>query len=291
VTFQLTGGLQQHRNLQVWYSQLSDKTDTSTLFVKRNPITPDGQGRFTLQLGIDEIYTISTITTARKGSYPAPPAQKPFSSLLPYSDNFDSYPLDSEAHYFMDQTGSWSIYQSNDPNHKRVMRQEVILSPINWCGESTSPISLIGSSSFSDINITSDIYIESSGHVVLGVRVPYGGCGNNYANGYYYSLYDSGQWSLTRGASTLKSGTVSGMSGNKWVTISFQSKSISGGGVELVGTFQGAVLFDASDSKAAWGSGWAALGSGWNYSQFDNFRLSSPSGQEESYVQAQQVIV
>lgn len=44
-------------------------------------------GSFTLSLDIDEVYTLSTITTAQRGTYPDPPPSAPFPKS--YQDNFD----------------------------------------------------------------------------------------------------------------------------------------------------------------------------------------------------------
>ena len=42
---------------------------------------------FTLNLGVDELWTLSTVTTASKGSYPPPPPPFPFPTF--YTDDFD----------------------------------------------------------------------------------------------------------------------------------------------------------------------------------------------------------
>ena len=44
-------------------------------------------GVITLNLGIDEVYTITTLKSGVKGAYPDPPPQKPFP--LPYTDDFE----------------------------------------------------------------------------------------------------------------------------------------------------------------------------------------------------------
>jgi len=44
-------------------------------------------GSFTMDLGVDEMYTVTTVPTGRKGVYPPPPPSKPFP--LPYGDDFE----------------------------------------------------------------------------------------------------------------------------------------------------------------------------------------------------------
>lgn len=55
------------------------------------------KGTIDLSLGIDEVYTLTTLKTGVKGEYPDPPIQKPFP--LPYTDDF-------ECKYFMSNENS-----------------------------------------------------------------------------------------------------------------------------------------------------------------------------------------
>ena len=45
------------------------------------------KGTITLSLGVDEVYTLTTVKTGVKGEYPDPPPPKPFP--LPYTDDFE----------------------------------------------------------------------------------------------------------------------------------------------------------------------------------------------------------
>ena len=45
-------------------------------------------GKFTLNLDIDEVYTLTTLSLGNKGSYGDPPAPKDFP--LPYTEDFQS---------------------------------------------------------------------------------------------------------------------------------------------------------------------------------------------------------
>lgn len=60
---------------------------------------------------------------AAPGAFPSPAPSKPFPTS--YSDDFDSYAINSEANYFADQAGVWEITKAVDSQHGLVMRQKV----------------------------------------------------------------------------------------------------------------------------------------------------------------------
>ena len=66
---------------------------------------------------------VSVLFPSAAGVIPSPPASQPFP--VPYSDDFNSYPVNSEARYFSDQPGAFEIAQSSDTAHGMVMRQKV----------------------------------------------------------------------------------------------------------------------------------------------------------------------
>jgi hypothetical protein len=62
-----------------------------------------GGATVTLTVPADEIWTLTTTAGQQKGSASATiPANTPFSALLPYSENFDSYQEDTLPRYFSD---------------------------------------------------------------------------------------------------------------------------------------------------------------------------------------------
>lgn len=259
ITFQLQGGLATNKPLYVWYTHLN-QTQDNIYFEQIKTITPVN-GQFTLSLDLDSVFTVSTLTGQKKGSYPAPPAATPFPKS--YSDNFDNYTIGQEANYFMDQTGVWEIYQGTN---SLVMRQQVLESPIVWCSESNRPISLIGDFSEDDTLLTIDALIETTGTVGLGSRVQEGGCGDNYAaGGYFFDVSNTGAWTLAVGNKVAKSGTTT-FSSNTFYTLSLLTN-----GTNICGSINNAVLGCIQDST--YSTGFAAIGTGWNYAQFDNFHL------------------
>eukprot|EP00026_Physarum_polycephalum_P004247 Phypoly_transcript_04264.p1 GENE.Phypoly_transcript_04264~~Phypoly_transcript_04264.p1 ORF type:complete len:644 (+),score=82.58 Phypoly_transcript_04264:225-2156(+) len=253
VTFQLEGGLATNKPLYVWYTHL-EQSQENTYFEMIEKIMPVN-GRFTISLDLDSVFTVSTLTGQQKGSHPTPPPDAPFPAA--FSDDFESYPIGSEAKYFQDQAGVWEIYKGNE---SLVMRQSVIQPPILWCGESFQPISLFGNSSNTIISV--DTLIENQGTVGLGLRVQTGGCFENYANGYFFSISDRGQWNLSNGTTPIKQG-VTGFSANKFFRLGLSAV------VNTICAFiNGANIACMED--LTFSTGFAAIGSGWNYAQFDN---------------------
>jgi galactosylceramidase len=137
-TFELDQSFAHITQLFVFYSNFST-TDVNQAFMYNGTITLNNRA-FTLQLPVEVFYTLSTIN-GTKGAYKAPPASTPFP--LPYQDDFNQYPVFSEAALFADQSGSWQIIDTFT-SRGRVMRQMITEVPISWCKEAPYPYSIIG---------------------------------------------------------------------------------------------------------------------------------------------------
>eukprot|EP01097_Dermamoeba_algensis_P000793 TRINITY_DN1284_c0_g1_i3.p1 TRINITY_DN1284_c0_g1~~TRINITY_DN1284_c0_g1_i3.p1 ORF type:complete len:596 (-),score=140.78 TRINITY_DN1284_c0_g1_i3:106-1893(-) len=282
VTFKIAGGLKTTQLLHVWYTHYDRNSSQRVYFNQLNDINVNSDGTFTLNLDVNSIWTITTTSGQKKGQHADPPANKKFP--LPYSDNFDSYPVNYEAKYFMDQTGVWEIFDPNQspqsslkyelPHNSSkytgglVMRQQVTQHPISWCDDAQSPISFIGDRTMCDATISSRVLIETSGSAIIGARVPTGGCGNLYTSGYFFSINQLGQWTFSAGLTTLKKGVVSGFGPNQWHTL-----TLSLIGSIISGSVDGSQLFTVSDSTFQ--RGWVAIGSSWNHVQFDDFSVTN----------------
>jgi galactosylceramidase len=258
VTFILTGGLAATKPLYVWKTHLL-QNEANTYFMQLPSITPQN-GRFSLELDLDSVVTVSTLN-GRKGSHPPPPAATRFPDT--YSDDFEKYAFDSEADYFMDQTGVFEIYKSGT----KVMRQVVLQKPIAWCGESSDPISVIGDYDTGDQSITVDTMIEINGSSIIGLRVRQGGCGNSYAAGYFFNISHTGSWTLQAGGTVLDKGMTT-FSAAQWYSI-----SISANGSNICARVAGKQLSCVTNTEFK--SGFVSIGSTWNYVQFDNFKLTA----------------
>ena len=85
-------------------------------------IQADAQDQFTVNLPVNTVVTLSTITTAVKGSYPKSPESAAFP--IPYHENFNPNNF-SEAFNFADQSGAFETFHnaSSTDGHEWTLRQ------------------------------------------------------------------------------------------------------------------------------------------------------------------------
>jgi galactosylceramidase len=270
-TFQLDSSFAHITQLFVFFSNFST-TDVDQAFVYKGIIALNN-GTFTLQLPVGVFYTLSTIN-GTKGAYNPQSTSKPFP--LPYQDNFDQYAIFSEAAYFADQSGSWQIVDSFSSRGK-VMRQMITEVPISWCKEAPYPYSIIGDPHWQQpFTISVDVMIESVGAAFVAIGVSRGSCdvGGVGSPAVVFSINttNNGLWQLTNSTAItdpVNSGTISVAPGT-WYTITLSVLS-DHSEAYINGNFIGHCALNVSTSR-----GWVAIGSSWNYVQFDNFRLQSP---------------
>ncbi len=270
-TFELDSSFAHITQLFVFFSNFTT-IDVDQAFIYKGTITLNNRS-FTLQLPVGVFYTLSTIN-GTKGAYETHTVSTPFP--VPYQDDFNKYPVSSEAAYFADQSGSWEIVDTSSTRGK-VMRQMVTETPISWCKETPYPYSVIGDPHWSQpFTVSTDVMIENAGTAFVAVGVARGSCdaGGVGSSAIVFSINttNNGMWQLTPntaltnpvsyGNVTVKSGT--------WYTITLTVLS-DHSEAYLNGNLIGRCSLDVSTS-----SGWVAIGSSWDHVQFDNFRLESP---------------
>ncbi|XP_071947149.1 galactocerebrosidase-like isoform X2 [Antedon mediterranea] len=218
-TFHLKGTFSSIQSLNVWKSKFKYGGAKSEMFVQMQPVKVVN-GEFTVNLDLDEIYTLTTSTAGKKGQYDEPPPSSPFPII--YSDNFDDYDEFSEGSNFADQSGVFEIRQSNDADHGLVMRQVAASYPVIWCQDSNSPVSFIGNSSWKDVSMSVDAFLEKDGTgVMVGARATNGGCKIHKSHGVFFWILSNGTYLLTADIDKLEvytKGTV-GVAKNKWFNI------------------------------------------------------------------------
>lgn len=129
VTLLLQGGLSKIKQMQVWFSDLSDGNNSTQLFVNNGTIDTSN-GMIVQEVCVNCIITFTTVTTGNKGAHTIPP-DSPFP--LPYKDSFDDQSESAPPKYFYDQMGAFEVQQSNDTARGMIVRAVVPDFPICWC--------------------------------------------------------------------------------------------------------------------------------------------------------------
>ncbi|KAI5608072.1 galactocerebrosidase precursor, partial [Silurus asotus] len=272
-SFQLKGSFAAITQLQLWYSKLDFNTTKDVLFKKAEPIKVSN-GRFTIKLDVDELYTFTTITTGQKGFYPDPPD----SALFPkkYFDDFNvcSSPF-SEAPYFADQTGVFEYFTNltDSGAHRYTLRQVVNHWPVSWGYDADQTISIIGDHSWQDLSVSCDIYLENEDSgVFVAARVDQTGEAVRIAKGVFYWVFANGTYKVTNDIVAQKV-LVEGLSGTRpgiWHTLTLTVKgNFAFGMLNGFPLWKNAVVLHPKN-------GWAAIGtSSFDFAQFDNFLVDA----------------
>ncbi|XP_022606171.1 galactocerebrosidase isoform X2 [Seriola dumerili] len=271
-TFQLKGSFASIKELQVWRSQFNFKTKKPSFFKKLTPLKLSN-GSFTLNLAEDEVYTLTTITTGQKGSYPDPPPSARFPKV--YKDNFNvRNPPFSEAPDFADQTGVFEYYINlTDPGpYTFTLRQVLTERPITWATDADQTISVIGDYQWQNLTVTCDIFMESvkTGGVFIAARVDKGGQSIRSARGVFFWVFADGTYKVTNdlaGQTVLAEGQ-SGTRAYGWHTLSLTVKGqLASGLLNGYPLWKNAVVLNPNN-------GWAAIGThSFELAQFDNFAV------------------
>ena len=273
VTFQLTGAFASIPSLHVFHSNFN-RSGTAVLFRYEGTVQPV-DGAFTFSIDTSELYTFSTVNGSKGDHGPTPP---PTPFPLPYSDDFQSYDLHSFARYLTDQAGSYEVVQSNNTAHGQTLRQMMPMMPVPWCrADADLTYSVIGNHSWGDIQASVDVMIEQSGTAFLALAVTTGGCLSHGSSGITLAVSTDNSWTVanrTDLTERLASGKVAVAAG-QWVTL--QIRATPAGMTFTVNGEAVVTLANVSSHR----TGWVAIGSSYDYCQFDNLRIKSSATEEE----------
>uniref|UniRef100_A0A8C0FGB5 Galactocerebrosidase n=1 Tax=Bubo bubo TaxID=30461 RepID=A0A8C0FGB5_BUBBB len=225
------------------------------------------KGSFSLDLNMNEVYTLTTLKTGQKCGYPEPPPPQPFPSN--YKDDFNiRNPPFSEAPNFADQTGVFEYFiNASDPgDHVFTLRQVVVQRPITWASDADQTISLIGNFQWVNMTVTCDIYIEKQrdGGVFIAGRVDNGGIYVRRTKGVFFWVFADGTYRVTGDLG------LSGVRDNAWHTLTLNIQ-----GTSTSGLLNGYPLWEnVTISEPS--NGWAAIGTrSFEFAQFDNFHVEA----------------
>lgn len=272
VTLKLGPGLSLYTEMNVWYSHLTFD-NKSTLFQKRDPIK-FVNNTATITLGVNEVWTLTTVKKGQKGSYDTPPASKDFP--LPYSDDFESYDQYKEAANLAQQTGSFEVIQETK---NKFIRQMVLETPVMWCNaeKAEKALNVIGDGQWTDMMIEADLRlptVNASEGAWVGLHVSGTGCGVQHSPGVFlvarettYYLTSNLNYNETQ---IIKSGSIA-MKAGEWHKLSLMVK-----GNTAQGAFDGQALFNTSLPKGIRWKGFAGIGTdSWGLADFDNLKLAN----------------
>ena len=277
VTFQLTGAFAQIPSLHVFHSNFNRSGGAPVWFRYEGTVQPVN-GAFTFSIETSELYTFSTVN-GTKGDHGPTPAPTTFP--LPYADDFESYTPHKFANYLTDQAGSYEVVQSNNTAHGQTLRQMMPLMPVPWCrSDADLTYSVIGNHSWGAVQTSVDAMIERSGTAFLAVAVTTGGClgegrgGGGYgSSGVVLAVSTNQTWTVanrTDLTERLATGKVAVAAG-QWVTL--QIRATPAGMTFSVDGEVVATLANVTSRR----TGWVAIGSSYDYVQFDNLRIQSSS--------------
>ncbi|KUN09329.1 galactosylceramidase [Streptomyces yokosukanensis] len=266
----VTGGLSTAA-VHVWSTDLSS-SDPTRQFVRDADITPAG-GTYSITLQPNHIYTLTTTTGQGKGTATAP-AHGPLT--LPYSDDFSSYRVGSEARYLSDMQGSYEVQPCADGRTGTCLQQMAPVKPIEWQDDSDA-FSVVGDVGWGNYTVSADVDLARPGTVELLGRANYQSRPQADQAGYWFRVSDTGAWSIVRSDTTgvyttLAHGTTASLGTGRWHHLAFtlQGPSLS---AAVDGTTVGSV------QDRTWTNGQAGLGVvGYAADQFSDLTITPGSG-------------
>uniref|UniRef100_A0A0B7AEQ2 galactosylceramidase n=1 Tax=Arion vulgaris TaxID=1028688 RepID=A0A0B7AEQ2_9EUPU len=272
ITITLKGHFAQITQMNVWYSKLSFNGTPSEMFVKQSSKTIIN-GQVNLSLGLDEIVTLTSLPGGQKGSYPEPPASKPFP--LPYNDNFEDYTLSQEPFLLTPQTGSLDVVKSQNISHGLVSRQTVLHPPIKWCPNTLSfPYAVIGDQNWTDLFIEIDFEIpgvNATDGVFVAARVTEGGCQAFIAHGIYFFAFSNSKYIVANDLARTKVLNQGNLPpGQGWHKLSLLVQ-----GQKAIGAYDEKGIFNI-DIPSYPSSGFAGIGTdNFGIADFDNLHIAT----------------
>ncbi|RUS83211.1 hypothetical protein EGW08_009022 [Elysia chlorotica] len=239
-------------NIMILISDLVIFYNVHTIMFKE--LFTNGQAQ--LYIGLDEVYTLTTINRGKKGTHPKPEGSAPFPSYI--KDDFSAYEENQEPFYLAPQIGSYEVRKVGGHS---VVRQTVLQRPVYWCPAETADktISIIGSYNWTQTNISVEFEVPAvngTDGVFVAARVDRGGCDTSNAQGVFFFVFPTtGKFMVTNDlarSKVLHQGSVPMGPGKHQMSLGV-TESTAEGYYDLKQTF-------SIDLPATPTNGWAALG-------------------------------
>jgi galactosylceramidase len=243
------------------------KTNQADAFVKvSSPEQKDG--KLTLELEPNTLYSLTTTTGQSKGNTEAPPPRR---FPIPYSEDFESYAPGRTPHYFSDQVGTFEVI--NRPDGKGKALAQVLPAPgIKWeeKPEQFYPFTVIGDSDAKDYMVSTDV--EAGDDVTVGLLSRFGRIqhseSSTIAKGYRFEITaGSGAWKLSKADGILAQGNTA-FPANMWHKLQLETR-----GQTITCRINGRVVTETHDASHI--EGLAGLAAGYAGARFDNFSIQN----------------
>jgi hypothetical protein len=265
--------------------------DSTQWFVQQPDITPSS-GKYSLTVKGGYVYSLSTMGGQGRGTALPP---RPATLALPYTDNFDGYPVGSEAKYLSNIQGDFQSYNRTDGGGTCMRQMLQDGAPIFFFNPGWGvPFASIGDVDWTDYTVSVDVLFEKATTIYLANRVGWTS-GGNFANEdpsypaktdcYYVQLTSTGAWTVydytyggsqdnsSQGTRTQKaSGSLATAPGlNTWVRLSMTCS-----GSTISASINGTQVASFTSTTHAKGQvGFGILG--WYTAQFSNLCIT-PAG-------------
>jgi galactosylceramidase len=172
--------------LHVWRSTAEEQ------FVEQPPLTGD----FEIELLPNAVYSITTTTGQRKGSFGGVPAPAAFP--LPYRDDFASYEDPASRGYLprytADIAGAFELVRGDDGRVR--LQQAVPIPTLSWAPD-WRPYTIIGDENWHDVRVETRVVLEEGDTGGIMARVNHVGTGYGFVpKGYVLDISANGEWSL-----------------------------------------------------------------------------------------------
>ncbi|KAH3787160.1 hypothetical protein DPMN_165280 [Dreissena polymorpha] len=218
VSFTLDGSFKKINMLNVWFSQIgnSDQKNVEEYFVYQGVVKSNNMGVFELMMDVNQVLTLTTITTGFKGQYSAPPPAASFP--LPYMDTFDDVVEHQEPYLVAPMSGSFEVITQTGSTSNKVLRQMTVLPPVDWCETENFTLALLGNITWGEYMVETSFSLDmqnASQGVFVAQRINSGGCYTVGGQGLLFFVYpNKGNfevWGDSRRATLLSYGPADSM--------------------------------------------------------------------------------
>lgn len=252
VNVSVQGGLKT-KPLLVWKSNVREQ-------FSRQPELNRLNGKFSLHLEADSIYSITTTTGQQKGNHGTPPEKRAFP--FPYHEDFENYRPGDTPRFFSDQKGTFEV--CDKPGGGRGLTEIAPQEGILWYDNRLlKPHTLFGDKDWKDYAISADVWI-AAGDVEVGGRY-----GHRDNLGYRLMLGRDGRWGLNWQKQTLASGKLVLFDASRWHRLNLAMV-----GTQIRGSVDGQELARVEDKSGP--SGMAFLACTYDQNLFDNVAVTAP---------------